>query len=207
MQTQLPAQSSPPSSRKRRLTREDWIKAALDVLVEEGIEGVRVDTLARQLGVTKGSFYWHFNSRDELLDALAESWGDTEGESLMREVLNLEADARTKLSLLGAIYLRENYPAYERAMRGWALNDARAADALKRAGARTMRTLERLYRELGFDENEAEFRAQVHRLTGIGTLFGMELEMDSIAEDARAERRERFLDLMTQGAPGSDEQE
>jgi AcrR family transcriptional regulator len=188
------------ASRKRRLNPQDWVKAALDLLVEEGIEGVRVDTLARKLGVTKGSFYWHFKTRDELLDALADSWGETEGESFMTEVMALPGDPRSKLALLGAIYLRENYPAYERAMRGWALTDPRAVDALKKAGVRTMRTLVLLYRELGFDPAEAEFRARIHRLSGIGTLFALEFDMDSMVEPERSSQRERFLDLMTKTA-------
>lgn len=201
MQTQAPPKPRPVPSRKRRLNPQDWVKAALDVLTEQGIEGVRVDILARKLGVTKGSFYWHFSNRDALLDALAESWGETEGESFMAEVMASPGDPRSKLSMLGAIYLRENYPAYERAMRGWALTDPRAVAALKRAGHRTMRTLIHLYRELGFDAAEAEFRAQVHRLSGIGTLFGMEFEMDTLSDEERTARRERFLNLMTGNAP------
>lgn len=201
MPTQAPPKPQRPQTRKRRLGPQDWVKAALDVLVDQGIEGVRVDILARKLGVTKGSFYWHFSSRDALLEALADSWGQTEGESFMNEVLASSADPRTKLSMLGAIYLRENYPAYERAMRGWALTDPRATAAVKQAGARTMRTLIQLYRELGFDPAEAEFRAQVHRLSGIGMLFGVEFEMEPVSEEERASRRKRFLDLMTANAP------
>lgn len=201
MQTQAPPKPRQGPSRKRRLNPQDWVKAAMDVLVDQGIEGVRVDILARKLGVTKGSFYWHFSNRDALLEALAESWGEIEGESFMAEVLASPGDPRTKLSMLGAIYLRENYPAYERAMRGWALTDPRAVAALKRAGNRTMRTLTQLYRELGFDPDEAAFRAQIHRLTGIGTLFGMEFEMETLSDEARASTRKRFLDLMTGNAP------
>jgi len=201
MQTQAPPKPRQSPSRKRRLSPQDWVKAAMDVLVEEGIEGVRVDILARRLGVTKGSFYWHFNSRDALLDVLARSWGEVEGESFMNEVMASGESPRMKLAMLGAIYLRENYPAYERAMRGWALTDERAVAALKRAGARTMRTLIQLYRELGFDPAEAEFRARVHRLSSIGTLFGVEFELDSLSEEERMGMRKRFLDLLTQGAP------
>ncbi len=197
MLTPATAERRAKSSGKRKLAPQDWVKAALEVLASEGIEGVRVDTLARRLGVTKGSFYWHFNSRDELLDALAASWGETEGESHMSEVLALKGDPRMKMSMLGAIYLRENYPAYERAMRGWALTDTRAVEALKKASTRTMRTLVHLYGELGFEPNEAEFRARIHRLSGIGMLFAPEFDMESMSEEERALQREQFLNLMT----------
>jgi AcrR family transcriptional regulator len=49
------------------MTPEHWIAAATDLLVDKGIDAVRVDPLARQLEVTRGSFYWHFKDRESLL--------------------------------------------------------------------------------------------------------------------------------------------
>src|SRR5262249_8469779 len=62
------------SSSTTRLDRHAWIDAAYGVLVREGVEQVLVLPLARRLGVTRGSFYWHFKSRGELLEALVELW-------------------------------------------------------------------------------------------------------------------------------------
>ena len=56
------------------LTREDWITGAWEMLGDAGLDGVRVEPLARRLGVTKGSFYWHFRDRQELLDVLLDLW-------------------------------------------------------------------------------------------------------------------------------------
>ena len=56
------------------LTRHDWLKAACRVLVSEGIHRVRILTLAADLGVTRGSFYWHFDNRADLLEALIDDW-------------------------------------------------------------------------------------------------------------------------------------
>lgn len=58
----------------RRLQREDWIRAALQALATYGVAGVRVEVLARDLGVSKGSFYWHFADRPALLEALFTTW-------------------------------------------------------------------------------------------------------------------------------------
>ncbi len=69
--------TKPAKSPRRHSARIDgnaWIQAALSILAERGISGVRVETLAKQLGVTKGSFYWHFKDRDALFDALLDSW-------------------------------------------------------------------------------------------------------------------------------------
>ncbi len=60
--------------KRRRLTRENWLAKALDVLAEEGIGAVCIEPVAKALGVTKGSFYWHFQDRDELVERLLEYW-------------------------------------------------------------------------------------------------------------------------------------
>ena len=57
-----------------RLDREDWVNAAFERLGAGGVEAVRVEPLAKDLGVTKGSFYWHFRDREALLDAVLEAW-------------------------------------------------------------------------------------------------------------------------------------
>lgn len=59
---------------KNRLSAADWEQAALDVLGENGVAAVAVEALARRLGVTKGSFYWHFSTREALLQAALERW-------------------------------------------------------------------------------------------------------------------------------------
>lgn len=56
------------------LTRDDWVSGAWDMLGENGVDGVRVEPLARRLGVTKGSFYWHFKDRQQLVEALLDRW-------------------------------------------------------------------------------------------------------------------------------------
>ena len=62
------------AERQGRLTADDWAQAALDLISEQGVAAVAVEPLARRLGVTKGSFYWHFPSRDALLQAALERW-------------------------------------------------------------------------------------------------------------------------------------
>ena len=58
----------------QRLERQDWIRGALELLETAGIDGIRIVPLAKRLGVTSGSFYWHFKNRRELHNALAEYW-------------------------------------------------------------------------------------------------------------------------------------
>jgi len=63
-----------PHPHSTRLSADDWARAALELIAEQGVAAVAVEPLARRLGVTKGSFYWHFRSRDALLQAAIERW-------------------------------------------------------------------------------------------------------------------------------------
>src|SRR4029079_12486845 len=81
---------------KPRLSAEDWAMAALDVIAEQGLAAVAVEPLARRLGVTKGSFYWHFPSREALLVAALERWERTEQETVFGQ-LEAVSDPRARL--------------------------------------------------------------------------------------------------------------
>ena len=70
------------NERTARLSAEDWAQAALDQIAEQGVASVAVEPLARRLGVTKGSFYWHFSSRESLLVAALERWEKVEQETV-----------------------------------------------------------------------------------------------------------------------------
>ena len=77
--------------RSGRLSADDWAREALDQIAEQGVASVAVEPLARRLGVTKGSFYWHFPSRDALLQAALERW---ERRALERFMELFEQEAR-----------------------------------------------------------------------------------------------------------------
>ncbi len=65
-----------PTTDRKQLQRFDWLQRALTVFVSEGIDAVRITRLADDLGVTRGSFYWHFENREDLIDALVSYWKD-----------------------------------------------------------------------------------------------------------------------------------
>ena len=71
---------------RSRLSAENWEVAALDLIAEDGFSSVNVERLARRLNVTKGSFYWHFGSRDELLTAALKRWEDEDIATFVRSI-------------------------------------------------------------------------------------------------------------------------
>ena len=81
----LSTQNQPP--RQPVILRDDWIEKALDVLTAQGIHAVQITTLAKAFGVTRGGFYWHFKSREDLLDAILAEWRARNG-GVFEEVLS-----------------------------------------------------------------------------------------------------------------------
>src|SRR3954463_6258167 len=81
---------------RTRLSAEDWESAALELIASQGVAAVAVEALARQLGVTKGSFYWHFPTREALVKAALERWETQDVDNVFAQVEPI-VDARARL--------------------------------------------------------------------------------------------------------------
>lgn len=144
-----------------RLSRSDWTEAALAALSESGVAAVAVDPLAGRLGATKGSFYWHFSSRDDLIAATLALWEQRDTAEVIAAIEAL-ADPRKRLVGLARF-------AYERAARGSdaqagvlaAAGDPRVAPVLERVTATRLAFLTRLYTDLGLASEVARRHARL----------------------------------------------
>lgn len=145
-----------------RLSRADWIAAARRALVEGGVAEVKVDRLASRIPVTRGSFYWHFKSRAELLDALLEEWRHANVEPFLR-VEEGKAPPLVRLKRFFAVWLGggEFDPDLDSAMRDWARGSKRVAALVREADATRTDVLRRAFAALGYEAQEAEVRARV----------------------------------------------
>ena len=76
---------------RNQLQRFDWLLKALEIFVSEGIDAVRITRLADELGVTRGSFYWHFGNRDDLINALVDYWRDKNTHAIVDAVENAQS--------------------------------------------------------------------------------------------------------------------
>jgi AcrR family transcriptional regulator len=85
---------------RTRLSRQDWVDAALEAIAEGGLAAVAVVPLAERLGATKGSFYWHFPSREALIEAALAAWEQTTTAAVIAEVDAASQDPREQLRLL-----------------------------------------------------------------------------------------------------------
>ncbi len=143
-----------------KLGRQDWLTIGLKTLVESGIEAVRVEPLAKLLKVTRGSFYWHFKNRDDLLEAILQAWEIQNTESIIQEVEAVGTDPGSKLLNLFEIAARDD-DLLEKAVRIWGVHDARASAAIRRVDQRRFDYLQNLFLELGFARTEAKVRARI----------------------------------------------
>jgi AcrR family transcriptional regulator len=131
----------------RDLKREDWLREARLALLRGGVEAVRVEKLARVLGVTKGSFYWHFTGREELLELLLREW-EGEGQEILQQLGpgSTEGKFRALVRLLeerARLSERGKVPS-DAAIFAWASVDPAVARRVNRAEEGRIRLLKRI---------------------------------------------------------------
>ena len=147
------------------LTPETWIEAATQVLVDQGIDHVRVDVLATQLAVTRGSFYWHFRDREDLLRRVLQAWRESATEQLTRRLETASTDPREQLRDVISLPFRGRAAAraarIELAIRAWARRDEMARQAVDEADASRIAYHTQVFAALGFAPVEAAQRAFV----------------------------------------------
>jgi AcrR family transcriptional regulator len=143
-----------------KLGRQDWLDIGLQALIDKGIEAVRVEPLAKLLNVTRGSFYWHFKNRDDLLAAMSQEWEMLNTQRVIEQVETIEGTPSDKLSNLFEI-AAEDDNLLEKAVRAWAENDARAAEAIARVDRQRLDYLQSLFLQLGFSDIDAKVRARI----------------------------------------------
>jgi AcrR family transcriptional regulator len=155
---------------KTRLSREDWERAALDAIAGGGIAAVAVEPLAVSLGVTKGSFYAHFPSRDALIEAALERWEGSHAASLAEMSVIADPGERLERVMLAAItFSQSGAPSVHRRLLG-ELDDARVRSAVARMDDARIARLSDNYRELGFPPRQAARRARLAYATYVGLL-------------------------------------
>lgn len=138
---------------------QDWIDAAMVLLAERGVDGVKVDVLARRIGITRGSFYWHFPDRAALLREMREHWAFEATEAVIDEADALGAPPRARLRDVLSRWTEAMASAIERAMRDWARTDPAMADRLAAIDRRRLAYLEGLVWAAGVAPERAGLRA------------------------------------------------
>jgi AcrR family transcriptional regulator len=144
------------------VTHDSWIEAGLAAIGNHGVEGVRVEVLAKDLGVTKGGFYRRFRDRAALLDGILQNWSAGRIAAIEHQTSLEGGTARDRLRALIRLYserMNTAGMAIELAIRQWARSDEAAAATVARVDAARLKNVGQLYRATGLSAEQADAQA------------------------------------------------
>jgi AcrR family transcriptional regulator len=145
-----------------RLARIDWINAAIKILSNQGVDAIKVGAIAKQLKITRGSFYWHFNKRQDLLDAVLNHWESVSTLNVIEQLEDSANSPRQRMHKLLTLAFSVDVTqfSFERAIRAWAVKDENVRQKLIQVDCKRLAYLQNLFQQLGCKQEEAEHHAQ-----------------------------------------------
>ena len=151
-----------------RLTADDWVAAGLKALVESGVGAVKILPMAQGMGVTRGSFYWHFKSRDDLLNRLLDAW-EARNTAAIVEAAAAPGTLVDRYVALSRLWLgwSDFDPRLDVAVRDWGHSDPAVLKRLKAANERRLAAVVEMIESEGHGLAMTRRRAQ--------TLYGMQM--------------------------------
>lgn len=149
------------SSKSTRYSRDEFLARSLDVLAEEGEAKLRIDRLVGRLGVTKGSFYWHFESRADFVRSLAEHWAHSSTQVVIDDIGTLTGSPEERLLSLMKMISRQDLAGHDLAMRTWASHEPEVAPIVSKVDRMRLSFVRSLFKEMGFEGAELETRTRV----------------------------------------------
>ena len=157
------------SPERKQLQRVDWLLKALEIFVAEGIDAVRITRLAQDLGVTRGSFYWHFENREDLIDALVSYWKDKNTSAITESVGNASSLAEGIFRFFETCIDAARFdPRLDLAIREWARRSLKVHTLVDREDESRIEALCDFFSRFGYDMPEALIRARVLYYSQIG---------------------------------------
>ncbi|MCW1954489.1 TetR/AcrR family transcriptional regulator [uncultured Lentibacter sp.] len=160
----------PPLGGHIKVTREDWLNVARDILISEGVGQVKVLGIAERLDVSRSSFYWYFKSRKDLLNQLLDDWNTSNTGILIRHT---EMPATTITGALNNFFRcvvdPDGFnPQLDFAVREWARRDGSVRRVIDRADAARQAAITEMFERHGYSAAEADIRARVLYYQQIG---------------------------------------
>jgi len=148
-------------SKTERLNREEWVRGALDILVTAGVSGVKIVPLARRLGVTSGSFYWHFKNRRELRDALLDYWEREMTDAAIEAAKDFDGTPEERIWRLMEQVMTAGLARLDLAFWHWGQSDAAAQTVFLRTLNKRFAFAKWMFEQVGFSKTQAEARGRM----------------------------------------------
>lgn len=182
-------------STRPTLTREDWIQAAQRILIKGGIDTVRIDNLAKELTITRGSFYYHFKSREELLQSLLTNWRARATENIIQQLGSTQYSPSERLQHLLGLPFRGNAAreaaTFEIGIRGWARRDPLARQAMDEVDSHRLHYIESVLLQMGYEPQKAHDTASL--------IYAYQLSISIVQPNSfSTERYEQHLRIIQQ---------
>lgn len=152
---------SNPSGGRITMTKSDWLQAAIEELSLHGIEGVKVLPLSAKLGVSRGSFYWHFQDREELLRSLLAFWEEELTDSVIEQSNAMGGTPRQQVEEVLTNVLVNRRNRYDTAVAAWGMSDQHAAKRYARVLRKRLKFLTSILGRAGINREDAEFRTRM----------------------------------------------
>lgn len=147
-------------SRNDRTGAQSWIKGALDIITHEGIHKLRIERLAREIKVSKGSFYWFFDDHADLLKCCLEYWKMSLNTSVFDKIRQLEGSVQERLFSLVDTIFESKLGRFDAAIRAWSLNDPVALSVVQEVDRDRLEFLYEMFNRNGLPEETV--RQHVH---------------------------------------------
>ncbi len=175
----------------RRLSRENWLDLGLSQLSEHGPDGLKLEPMCSAAGLTRGSFYHHFDDHDAFVQAVTERWVET-GTDRIVQALDTEANLPDVEAQLHDLATSLDYR-LELGIRELARRAPQIRDTVRKADGRRLNVLTGLYSaKFGIKDNDARFAAFIEYAAFVGTIL-IAPDMEQSAQDALADR---FQDVL-----------
>jgi AcrR family transcriptional regulator len=149
------------SERKPRLSREDWVRGSLEVLRERGVDGVKIVVIAERMGVTSGSFYWHFKNLQDLLDCLLDYWERELTDAVIEVAKDLPGPPEDRILNLMLQVIEQDAAVYDPAISVWAKSDPAAKAVFERTLRKRFDFARWMFKQCGFSDRQAGIRGRL----------------------------------------------
>jgi AcrR family transcriptional regulator len=177
--------------KSKRVSRDQWLRTALDLFARSGEEGLRVEKLARELGIAKSGFYWHFKGREDFLQQLLAYWAHEYTEVVTLNPLLLMAEPRQRLLMIMTLVFEQNLIEFDAAFQVWSNKDPAITKKVRKVVDMRLRFISTALAELGFEGDELAMRARTFLgfITSERQIFGPNKVVS-------ARHREQYLDML-----------
>ncbi len=149
-----------PTKTRQRLNREDWLESALTVLSRKGQAGLRIQGLSAALGVSRGSFYWHFKDRDDFIHSLLDYWYEEYTAGAPSAVGRDGGTPQERLARLMRLVHDQDLMRHDLTMRSLATLDSRFSRIVNKTDRFRLDFIESLFMEMGFTDDQLKIRAR-----------------------------------------------